>query len=198
MARQTDAKCRLCRREGVKLFIKGQRCEGEKCALFRRQSKPGQHGAGRTRRRGRTSTYALQLREKQKVKRVYGVLERQFRRYFNTAAKRRGGVGEALLQILESRLDNVVYRLGVGLSRAHCRQLIVHGKIKVNGRPVTVPSYPVSEGDRIETTAALLRPTDLPLWLKWDKRKSQGAFLRPPKREELDPEINEELIVGVY
>lgn len=145
MARYTGAVCRLCRREGQKLFLKGSRCYGEKCSINKREYAPGQHGQGRK----KLSEYGLQLREKQKAKRYYGVLESQFAHYFEIANKKSGVTGDNLLQVLESRLDNVVYRLGFALSRAEARQLVVHGHFQVNGKKVNIPSYLVKEGDVI-------------------------------------------------
>src|ERR687897_3273389 len=146
MARYTGAVCRLCRREGMKLFLKGERCYTEKCAIEKRNFPPGQHGKSR---RSKIAGYGIQLREKQKVKRIYGVLEDQFRRYFEAADRQRGITGETLLQLLERRLDNVVYRLGLGTSRAQARQLVRHGHFTVNGRKVDIPSYAVRQGDTV-------------------------------------------------
>jgi len=173
MGRYTGPKCRLCRREGVKLFLKGARCESQKCAMVRHSQVPGQHGkVGR-----RPSNYFLQLREKQKVKRIYGVLEAQFRKYFRMAEKHPGATGEVLLQFLERRLDNIVCRLGLAPSRAAARQMVRHGRITVDGKKVDRPSY---------------------LVLTWNKKTNQGKVSRLPEREEIDPTIREQLIVEFY
>lgn len=197
MAHYTGPKCKLCRREGVKLFLKGSRCESPKCAKVRRQQAPGQHGNPKR----RPSDYGLQLREKQKTKRIYGVLERQFRRYIKEATRFRGETGQFLLQQLERRLDNVVYRLGISLSRAHARQLIRQGKIKVNGKVLTIPSYLVSVGDKIELadgdSKTLREPGELS-WLTWDESESRGEVIAFPKREEIQEPIDEKLIVEFY
>lgn len=197
MARYTDPKCKLCRREGMKLFLKGEKCETEKCPFFRKQQAPGQHGTVRR----RPSDYRLQLREKQKVKRIYGVLERQFRRHFKEASKEKEGAGVALLRILERRLDNVVYRLGMAWSRSHARQLVRHGKIKVSGKVVNTPSFEVEKGDKIEFAQKDLeqaREVELSSWLKWNKRKKMGEVVKLPEEDDLDKEINTQLIVGFY
>jgi len=198
MARYTGPKCRLCRREGVKLYLKGERCEGPKCALVRRQTPPGQHGAKRQRR---PSEYALQLREKQKVKRIYGLLERQLRRYFNKARAHRGETGIALLQSLELRLDNVVYRLGLGRSRAHARQLVRQGKIAVNGKKVDIPSFSLTVGDEISfkgSPAEMRKNVIVPPWLSWDKKKQCGKVEKLPSRESIGQSIDESLVVEYY
>ncbi len=196
MARYTGPKCKLCRREGVKLFLKGEKCETEKCPVFRRQQAPGQHG----RRRVRPKTYLNQLREKQKVKRIYGVLEQQFRRYIEESIKEPGKTGAHLLSLLERRLDNVLYRLGMALSRSHARQLTGHGKIKVNGQIVQSPSFLVDESDTITYVeeSPRVREVDEPVWLSWDKKKQQGKIVRLPDEEDLDQEINTQLVVEFY
>ncbi len=196
MARYTGPKCKLCRREGVKLFLKGEKCETEKCPVFRRQQAPGQHG----RRRVRSKPYLSQLREKQKVKRIYGVLESQFRRYVDQAFSESGKTGQRILSLLEQRLDNVLYRLGMALSRAHARQLITHGKIKVNDRVVTAPSYKVEEGVIITYVedSPRLREVEEPAWLSWDSKKKEGNVVHLPKEEDLDQEIDTQLIVEFY
>ena len=206
MARYTDAVCRLCRREGQKLFLKGERCYSGKCAIDRRAYAPGQHGQGRK----KLSEYGLQLREKQKAKRFYGVLEGQFAHYYELAEKKAGVTGENLLQILESRLDNVVYRLGFGLSRAEARQLVVHGHFLVNGKKVDIPSYLVKEGDVItikETSRslpkikAIIEATEgknIPEWLDLDRNTLQGKVVTLAKRSDIDLEVEEYLIVELY
>lgn len=206
MARYTDAVCRLCRREGMKLFLKGDRCYSEKCAVTRRPTPPGQHGKGRR----KPSEYGVQLREKQKARRYYGVLESQFHKYFEMAEKKQGITGENLLKILESRLDNVVYRLGFAMSRPEARQLVTHGHFTVNGRKVDIPSYLVAEGDVValsqksksseklkvvlETNSA--RP--IPAWLDLDRENSVGKVLNLPTRDQIDLPLQETLIVELY
>ena len=207
MARYAGPVCRLCRREGMKLFLKGERCYGEKCAIDRRNVPPGQHGKGR---RARLLGYGLQLREKQKVRRMYGVLERQFRRYFEKADRQRGVTGEKLLQLLERRLDNVVYRLGFAASRPQARQLVRHGHFNVNGRRTNVPSFSVSAGDVIA-----VRPTSaknpaiayameevkgrgIPEWLELDGETLSGSLTAAPTREQLNLPVQEQLIVELY
>ena len=191
----------------MKLFLKGTRCLSDKCAIERRNYPPGQHG----RRRGRRpSAYQVQLREKQKVKRIYGVLERQFRRYFKESARRRGITGEALLVMLERRLDNVVYRMGLALSRPHARQLVGHGHIEVNGGRVDIPSYQTQQDDSIGITeksrqvseillaAENAKAGETPGWLQVDHDALQGSVLQLPTREDIDIEIQEQLIVELY
>jgi len=207
MARYVGPKCRLCRREGVKLFLKGDRCYSDKCSFERRAYAPGQHGSSQRRKE---SNYGLQLREKQKAKRIYGILERQFKRYFEEAARRKGATGETLLQILESRLDNLVYRFGFAPSRQAARQLVKHGHITVNGEVVDIPSYRVSPGDVIrvreeskglelihESLRKMGRGRDLP-WLSVDKTTLSGTMLELPKREDIPIPIEEHLIVELY
>lgn len=206
MARYTGAVCRLCRREGQKLFLKGDRCYSDKCALNRRQYAPGQHGQGRK----KLSEYGLQLREKQKAKRYYGILENQFRHYFELAEKKQGVTGENLLSILETRLDNVAFRLGFGLSRAEARQLVRHGHITVNGKKVNIPSYLVSVGDVIavkeaskgsEKLKAVLESTSgktVPKWLDLNKDTAEAKVIAAPVRDDIDLEIAEHLIVELY
>ncbi|MFQ5743291.1 MAG: 30S ribosomal protein S4 [Acidobacteriota bacterium] len=207
MARYAGPVCKLCRREGMKLFLKGSRCTSDKCAIERRNYPPGEHGRRRSRR---PSDYQVQLREKQKVKRIYGVLEQQFRRYFSEAARRRGITGEALLTMLERRLDNVVYRLGLALSRAHARQLIRHGHIRVNGGLVNIPSYQVQQGDLIAVRDKSRQISEIllgvenakagrtPAWLQVDHDTLQGTVAQLPTREDIDIEIQEQLIVELY
>ncbi|MBR1968863.1 MAG: 30S ribosomal protein S4 [Clostridia bacterium] len=206
MARYTDAVCRLCRREGQKLFLKGDRCYSDKCAIARREYAPGQHGQGRK----KVSEYGLQLREKQKVKRFYGVLESQFAHYFELASKKSGIVGENLLTICESRLDNVCYRAGFALSRAEARQLVRHGHFTVNGKKVNIPSYLISEGDVIAVAdksknlpkiKAVLESTEgktVPSWLELDAQAHSVKVQNLAKREDIDYEVNETLIVELY
>lgn len=206
MARYKDPSCRLCRREGAKLYLKGDRCYSEKCAFVRKGYPPGAHGQSRQ----KASEYGLQLREKQKTRRIYGVLEKQFRRYFKEADRRKGITGEILLQILESRLDNIVYRMGLARSRADARQLIRHGHYTVNGRKVDIPSYLTRPGDVI---AVREKSKNSPLfkelaewgaaqgtvsWLEVDREKMSGKILRLPTREELDVPVSEHLIVELY
>lgn len=207
MARYNGPVCKLCRREGMKLFLKGSRCTSDKCAIERRNYPPGQHGR---RRRRRPSDYSIQLREKQKVKRIYGVLERQFRRYFAEAARVRGITGEQLLSSLERRLDNVVYRMGFGLSRPHARQLVKHGHISVNGSRVDIPSYQVRQGDivtvrdrskangEIQLATEAARIGQAVGWVEVDLDALSGTVARLPMREDIDIEIQEQLIVELY
>ena len=206
MARYTDPVCRLCRREGLKLFLKGGRCYTKKCSFERRPTPPGQHGV----RRRKVGDYGLQLREKQKVRRVYGVLEKQFRNYFIEATRHSGVTGEALLQSLELRLDNVVFRLGFAPSRAAARQLVAHGHFAVNGVATNVPSYRLKVGDRIEvreshkerelfkTVKESLRSQQAPEWLSLDPAKLAGSVLAVPRRDQMPPEFNEQLVVEYY
>ena len=204
MARYIGPKCKLARREGTDLFLKSARLSLEsKCKL---DSPPGQHGARRT----RLSDYGLQLREKQKIRRIYGVLERQFRRYFAEAARRKGSTGELLLQLLESRLDNVVYRMGFGSTRAEARQLVSHKAITVNGQVVNIPSYQVQAGDvvairekskkqvRIQEALGLAAQIGMPSWVAVDATKMEGVFKNMPDRSELTGDINEQLVVEFY
>lgn len=204
MARYIGPKCKLARREGTDLFLKsGVRALDSKCKL---DTPPGQHGARRT----RVSDYGLQLREKQKVRRIYGVLERQFRRYYQEANRRRGTTGEILLQLLESRLDNIVYRMGFASTRAEARQLVSHGGIEVNGQPVNIPSYQVAPGSvisvrekaksqvRIQAALEMAQQQGIVSWLEVDAKKMQGTFKAVPDRADLPAEINEHLIVELY
>jgi small subunit ribosomal protein S4 len=204
LARYTDPVCRLCRREGMKLFLKGTRCFSDKCAIEKRNFAPGQHGKDR---KAKIVGYGLQLREKQKTKRMYFTQESQFRNYFEKAARTKGVTGEILLQSLERRLDNVVYRLGFGISRRQARQLVRHGHIHVNGKKVNIPSYPVSVGEEIAVRAsslklAILEPAkefsshqNAPNWLEIDRENYKGKVLALPKREDINAPINEQLIV---
>ena len=204
MARYLGPKLKLSRREGTDLFLKsGVRAIDSKCKL---ETAPGQHGA----RKGRLSDYGLQLREKQKVRRIYGVLEKQFRNYYKEAARRKGATGENLLALLESRLDNVVYRMGFGSTRAESRQIVGHASILVNGQKVTIPSYQVQEGDvisvrekakgqlRIKAALELAASRAACDWIEVDSSKMEGTFKRAPDRQELSAEINESLIVELY
>ncbi|MBQ9179993.1 MAG: 30S ribosomal protein S4 [Firmicutes bacterium] len=205
MARYTDANCRLCRREGQKLFLKGERCYSPKCALERRNFPPGQNGQGR---RSKTSDYGLQLREKQKTKRFYGLQETQFRNLFDKAARKQGITGENLLILLETRLDNVVFRLGFASSRKEARQLVVHGHFQVNGKKVNIPSYTVKAGDVItvkeksQNSPKFKEVKDMtitvPSWMSVDVQKLEGKVLQIPTREEIDTPIAEHLIVELY
>jgi len=206
MARYTESVCRLCRREGAKLYLKGSRCYSKKCAFERRPSPPGQHGI----RRRKVSEYGVQLREKQKMRRVYSVLERQFRTYFVSAENRPGVTGENLLRLLESRLDNVVFRMGFATSRAQARQLVGHGHFQVNGRATNIPSFQTKPGDRIEvrearrvrdpfkTAKETLRSHQAPDWLSVDAAKLSGTVNQPPRRDQMPLDLNEQLVVEDY
>ncbi len=211
MARYIGPVCKLCRREGEKLFLKGERCFSPKCSFEKRDYAPGKHGrAARRMRSRRESDYARQLRAKQRARRVYGVLERQFRRYYRMALKRRGLTGLNLLQILESRLDNVIYRLGFATSRAHARQLVTHGHFTVNGRRTDIPSMILKVGDQIavrEGSRKLSYFKDLPsfaeartapAWLERDTKNLTATVLRLPERSEIEGFLNEQLIVEYY
>jgi len=206
MGRHTEAVCRLCRREKDKLYLKGDRCFTDKCAVVRHAYPPGEHGQGRQ----KFSEYGQQLREKQKARRIYGVYERQFRRYFKEADRRRGVTGEILLQLLESRLDSVVYRMGLARSRTEARQLINHGHFQVNGRKVDIPSFLTRIGDEV---AVREKSRNKPVfkqiieerdqhavvdWLEADSEKLQGKVIRIPQREEIDVPVTEHLIVELY
>ena len=209
MARHTDAVCRLCRREGMKLYLKGDRCLSPKCAIEKKNNPPGMHGRKATFRR-KTSDYGLQLREKQKARRVYGVMERQFRRYFSEASRRKGMTGEQLLSMLESRLDNVIYRFGFADSRAQARQLVRDGHISLNGRRTNIPSALVSVGDKItvyETSRSktyfkdrlqVMQSTRVPAWLSLDLAAMGGSVVAAPAREDVEIPLNEQLIVEYY
>ena len=206
MARYTEAVCRHCRREGLKLFLKGERCYTDKCAIERRNYPPGEHGQARP----KFSEYSIQLREKQKLRRMYGVLEGQFRRYFAMADRARGVTGETLLQLLERRLDNVVYRLGFSTSRAEARQLVRHGHFRVNGRKVDIPSFSVRAGDqisvrdrsrkvtRIVESLELAQRRGVPEWLEIQPESFTGKVKALPTRAELTMPINEKLVVELY
>jgi small subunit ribosomal protein S4 len=206
MARYTEAVCRLCRREGMKLFLKGSRCYTKKCAFERRPTPPGQHGV----RRRKMGEFGVQLREKQKVRRVYGVHERQFRNYFRVAATHSGVTGEYLLRSLELRLDNAVYRMGFASSRAQARQLVGHGHFAVNGRPTDVPSYQLKPGDRVEVRESrasrepfklakeTLRSHQAPDWVSVDAAKLAGTIVDAPRRDQMPQDLNEQLVVEYY
>jgi len=208
LARYTGPRCRLCRREGMKLFLKGERCYSDKCAFERRSYPPGQHGQAQM--RAKRSDYGIRLREKQKVKRIYGVSEKQFKKYFDRADRMRGQTGHNLLQLLERRLDNVVYRLGFASSRTQARQMVAHGLFKVNGRTVDIPSYQVKPGDVIElkekyrqnqiiidNLEAVVR-RGMPQWLELDKDNFKGVVKALPTREDVTMPIQEQLIVEFY
>lgn len=206
MARYIGPVCRLCRREGMKLFLKGERCFKEKCAVERRAYAPGEHG----KRRNKMQPYGLQLREKQKVRRVYGVLETQFRRYFEEASRRKGVTGENLLALLEMRLDNVIYSLGFASSRAQARQLVRHGHILVNGRKVNIPSFSVKPGmeialrEKMRTNAFIQEALEtaqargVPPWLELDADNFKGKVLALPTRADIRTPVQEQLIVELY
>jgi len=211
MGRYIGPVCRLCRREGRKLFLKGEKCFTAKCPFERRPYPPGQHGRMARLRRGRESDYARQLRAKQQAKRIYGVGERQFRRYFDMAVQRRGLTGLVLLQLLESRLDNVVYRLGFADSRAQARQLVRHGHFDVNGRKTDIPSYLVSPGDVVsvrtssrsktyfkERTQVMQGNVSAPAWLSLNLAEMSGSVVGEPSREDVEIPLNEQLIVEYY
>lgn len=204
MARYTDANCRLCRREGQKLFLKGERCYSGKCALEKRNYAPGQHGQSRK----KTSEYGLQLREKQKAKRFYGLQETQFRNLFDKAERKQGQTGENLLTLLETRLDNIIFRLGFAASRKEARQLVVHGHFTINGKKATVPSMEVKAGDVIkvkEKSASSPKFKEIkemsitvPSWMSVDTEKLEGKVVAMPRREDIDTPIAEHLIVELY
>ncbi len=207
MARNLDPKCRQCRREGEKLFLKGEKCFTDKCAIEKRNFPPGQHGQ---RRNQRLSDYGVQLREKQKLRRIYGVLEKQFRSYYAEADRQKGITGENLLQLLECRLDNVAYRMGLGASRTEARQIVRHNSILVNGKRVNIPSYQVKPGDtvqvapasitqlRIKGALAAAEQRGFPEWIEVDVKALKGTFKAKPQRDELPATINESLVVELY
>ena len=207
MARNLDAKCRQCRREGEKLFLKGEKCFTDKCAIEKRNFPPGQHGQKRT---SRLSDYGVQLREKQKLRRIYGILEAQFRGYYADADRQKGITGENLLQLLESRLDNVAYRMGLGASRSEARQIVRHNSILVNGSRVNIPSYQVRPGDvvevaerskqqlRIKGAVEAAEQRGFPEWLEVDVKALKGTYKARPQRDELPSTINESLVVELY
>jgi small subunit ribosomal protein S4 len=207
VARNLDPKCRQCRREGEKLFLKGEKCFTDKCAIEKRNFPPGQHGQKRTQR---LSDYGVQLREKQKLRRIYGILEGQFRGYYAEADRQKGITGENLLQLLESRLDNVAYRMGLGSSRTEARQIVRHNSIKVNGRRVNIPSFQVRPGDvievadrskqqlRIKGAVEAAEQRGFPEWLEVDVKALKGTYKARPQRDELPSTINESLVVELY
>ncbi len=206
MARNLDPKCRQCRREGEKLFLKGEKCFTDKCAIERRSYAPGQHGQKKT----RLSDYGVQLREKQKIRRIYGVLERQFRNVYHIADKQRGVTGENLLQLLESRLDTVAHHMGFGASRAEARQIVRHNCLLVNGKRVNIPSYQVRAGDvvevsekakshlRIKSALEAADQRNFPEWIEMDVKGMKGTFKSLPERSDLSSTINESLVVELY
>jgi len=206
LARYIGPKCRLCRREGDKLFLKGEKCHSGKCPMESRPFPPGQHGQRRT----RLSDYATQLRAKQKLRRIYGILEDQFRRYYKEADRIKGSTGENLLQLLESRLDNVVFRMGFGASRSEARQLIRHNGVTLNGKKMNIPSARVKPGDvialtekarnqlRIKTAMEMAEQRGIPEWLSVDAKKAEGTFTTMPERSDLPSDINEQLVVELY
>lgn len=206
MARYIGSKCRLCRREGEKLFLKGEKCYTAKCAIEKRAFPPGQHGQRRT----RLTDYALQLREKQKLRRTYGVLEGQFRSYYNEADRRKGSTGENLLKLLEGRLDNIVYRMGFAASRTEARQLVRHNGVRVNDQKVNIPSIQVKPSDiisvaekaknqlRIKAALEFAQQRGFSEWLDVDATKMQGTYKAVPERSELSADINEQLVVELY
>lgn len=206
MARYINAVCRLCRRRGEKLFLKGTRCATPKCAIVKRSYAPGQHGQNRQ----KLSNYGLQLKEKQKAKWIYGVLERQFRRYFEIASKSKGVTGKVLLQLLERRLDNVIFRLGLGISRAQSRQVVRHNFILVNSRRVNIPSFLIKQGDVIQVKAKekalnklkenieLSRDRTIPAWLEFNQQELKAKVLRLPEKDDIGQPIQEQLIVELY
>lgn len=202
MARYTEASCRLCRREGEKLFLKGQRCYTGKCAIARRSFAPGQHGQGRK----KISEYGTQLREKQKAKRFYGVLEGQFRKTFENADRMKGKTGENLLRLLELRMDNVVYRMGLGASRADARQLVTHGHFTLNGKKADIPSMTLKAGDVIAVRESSRKSPKfqetgrrpVPAWLSFNSESLTGTIVQAPARSDVDIEVRETLIVELY
>ena len=207
MARNLDPKCRQCRREGEKLFLKGEKCFTDKCAIEKRNFPPGQHGQ---RRNQRLSDYGVQFREKQKLRRIYGVLEKQFRKYYAEADRLKGITGENLLQLLECRLDNVTYRMGIGASRTEARQIVRHNSILVNGKRVNIPSYQVKPGDTVQVAPASINQLRIkgalaaaelrgfPQWIEVDVKALKGTFKAKPQRDELPATINESLVVELY
>ena len=206
MAKYIGPKCRQCRREGEKLFLKGEKCFSSKCEIEKRPTPPGQHGQ----RRGRNSDYAMQLREKQKLRRTYGILEDQFRNYYKEADRLKGSTGENLLQLLESRLDNVVYRMGFGASRSEARQLVRHNGVTVNDQKVNIPSYNVKAGDKVAVSAKaagqlrvkaaveMAQQRGISEWLDVNTDKLEGVFKNLPERSDLSADINEHLVVELY
>ncbi|MGE5308943.1 MAG: 30S ribosomal protein S4 [Deltaproteobacteria bacterium] len=208
MARYTDAVCRMCRRDQKKLFLKGTKCNTDKCPVSKRAFPPGQHGPSKT--RIKLSNYALQLREKQKVKRVYGVLERQFRRYFAIASKSKGVTGKVLLQLLERRLDNVVYRMGIGQSRANARQIVRHNHVTVDGERVNIPSYIITNGatvaivgkekakGKMKENLEYTKDRTVPKWLEFNAGELKAKVIRLPEKSDIGMPVEEALIVEYY
>lgn len=206
MAKYIGSKCKLCRREGEKLFLKAEKCFSSKCSMESRPFPPGQHGQ----RRGRVSDYSRQLREKQKMRRIYGVLEKQFRLYYKEADRQKGSTGENLLKLLETRLDNVAYRMGFGGSRSEARQIVRHNGITINGAKVNIPSYKIKPGDvvsiseankehlRIKSAIEMANQRGIPEWMEVDANKQEGTFKNYPDRSELPSEIQEQLVVELY
>lgn len=206
MARYTDAVCKLCRREGEKLFLKGTKCVTDKCPIEKRNYPPGEHGD----KRSKASNYSVQLREKQKVRRIYGVLERQFRNYFERAESKKGVTGVVLLQLLESRLDNMLYRLGFAGSRSQARQLVLHRHVEVNGRLVTIPSFQLKPGDEIaireqskklaliHNSLKRVKEGSQLTWIDVDKASLKGKLMMMPEREQIPVDVKEQLIVELY
>ena len=205
MAKYTESKCRLCRREGCKLFLKGERCYSSKCAFEKRPTAPGQHGSVRK----KASEYRIQLREKQKCRRIYGVLEGQFRAYYEKADRMKGQTGENMLSLLERRLDNVIYRMGIGVSRAEARQLVTHGHFTVNGKPCNIASLIVKVGDEIAVKETRkdnkffaeiksMKVGNMPKWLEFDPETLKGKIIAIPERADIDSSIAEHLIVELY
>lgn len=206
MARYTDAVCKLCRRKGQKLFLKGDRCYTGKCSIVRREAAPGQHGQSRKKK----SEYLLQLREKQKTKRYYGMLEKQFAEYYEMAARKQGVTGENLLQLLESRFDNIIYRLGFAMSRPEARQLLRHGHFTINGKKVNIPSYLCRAGDvitlketskssdKLKSVIEANASKPIPKWLDLDRNTLTGRIINLPAREDIDLPVEEHLIVELY
>jgi len=209
MGRYIDAVCRLCRRQGEKLFLKGTKCSTEKCPIIKRPYPPGQHGQG-GRRRSKTSNYGLQMKEKQKVRRIYGVLEKQFRKYFKIAAKTKGVTGKVLLQLLERRLDNVVFRAGLAISRSQARQIVRHNHVYVNSRRVNIPSFLVHKDDlvqvkgkekalkNIKDNLELSKDRTVPSWLAFNSGDLSAKVTRLPEKDDIQFPIQEQLIVELY
>jgi small subunit ribosomal protein S4 len=208
MARYIKGVCRLCRRQGEKLFLKGPRCSTQKCSISKRSYAPGQHGSNKQKQK--LSNYGLQLREKQKVKRIYGVLERQFRRYFKIASKTKGVTGKVLLQLLERRLDNVIFRLGMGVSRSQARQIVRHNFVYVDSKRVNIPSFSVDKDNLIQIKAKdksqkkirenldLSQERSVPSWLEFNAAELKAKVLRLPEKEDIQQQIQEQLIVELY
>lgn len=206
MGKELGSSCRKCRREGEKLFLKGSRCFTHKCAIERREYAPGQHGA----KRAKLSNFGLQLREKQKLKRIYGLMEKQFRSYFEKAARQKGVTGTTLLQFLERRLDNVIFQLGFATSRREARQIVNHGHVRINDRLVNIPSYLVKESDEVsikgtdgvsnavKENVVALGDRNAPAWLEADKEHLRGKVRRFPQREDIQYSVNEQLVVELY